>query len=284
MLLFEIGFLEIKLVDVVDILMVSILLFNLYKLIRGGVALKIFVGILALYLTYQVVKATEMELLSAILGQFMEVGVLAAIILFQPEIRKFLILVGNSTDFKNFPLYRYFRSRRTGENTLKLAPIIEAMKEMGATSTGALIVLSKDDPLDFFADTGDRIDAEISKRILLSIFYKNSPLHDGAAIIHNNRIKAARCILPVTDKQNIPATMGLRHRAGIGMTESTNTVVLVVSEETGQMSFIHAGKIYHNLSSMEIRQKVRDYFSDDFKDESKISLKKQPDETVEVDS
>ncbi|GAA4827800.1 diadenylate cyclase CdaA [Algivirga pacifica] len=260
-------------VDIIDILMVSILLFNLYKLIRGSVALKIFLGILSLYLVYQVVKATEMELLSALLGQFMEVGVMAAIILFQPEIRKFLMLVGNSTDFKNFPLLRLFRSRKDKDTELDISPIVEAMKEMGASATGALMVISKDDALSYYADTGDHLDAKISKRILLSIFFKNSPLHDGAVLIYKNRITAARCILPVTENQNIPATMGLRHRAGIGMTEVTNTAVLVVSEETGQMSYIRGGRIFHNLSTLEIRQKLKEYFADSTDRSNKISLK-----------
>ncbi|MBB6459252.1 diadenylate cyclase CdaA [Flammeovirga kamogawensis] len=263
MLLFSVGFLEINFVDVLDILLVSVLLFHLYKLIKGSVALKIFVGGLSIYLTYLVVKATDMELLSEILSQFIDVGVIAAIILFQQEIRKFLLIIGKSTDFKNFPLFQLFRGKgKDYEINLDIPSIIDAMKDMSGTNTGALIVISKDSDLQFYAETGDFVDAKISKRLLLSIFFKNSPMHDGACLICDNRIQAARCILPVSENPNIPATMGLRHRAGIGMTENTNAIVLIVSEETGQMSYIQGGVIDHNLSSIELRTKIRSYMQD----------------------
>ncbi|NLR90175.1 MULTISPECIES: diadenylate cyclase CdaA [Flammeovirga] len=264
MLLFSVGFLEINFVDFLDILLVSVLLFHMYKLIKGSVALKIFVGGLSIYLTYLVVKATDMELLSEILSQFIDVGVIAAFILFQQEIRKFLLIIGKSTDFKNFPLFQLFKTKsKETEIDLDIPSIIDAMKDMSGTNTGALIVISKDDALQFYAETGDYVDAKISKRLLLSIFFKNSPMHDGACLIYKNRIQAARCILPVSENPNIPATMGLRHRAGIGMTENTNCIVLIVSEETGQMSFIQGGVIDHNISAIELRGKIRNYMLDD---------------------
>ncbi|OHX66321.1 diadenylate cyclase CdaA [Flammeovirga pacifica] len=270
MLLFSFGFLEINFVDFLDILFVSVLLFHLYKLIKGSVALKIFVGGLSIYLTYLVVKATDMELLSEILSQFIDVGVIAAIILFQQEIRKFLLLIGKSTDFKNFPLFQLFKAKgKDGEINLDIPSIIDAMKDMSNTNTGALIVISKDSDLQFYSETGDFVDAKISKRLLLSIFFKNSPMHDGACIIYNNRIIAARCILPVSENPNIPATLGLRHRAGIGMTENTNTIVLIVSEETGQMSYIQGGTINHNISAIELRGKIRRYITDENEKETK---------------
>ncbi|MEN7548045.1 diadenylate cyclase CdaA [Rapidithrix thailandica] len=281
-LLFNIGFLEINFVDFLDILLVTILLFKLYKLIRGSVALKIFVGYLALYLLYLVVKATEMELLSSILGQFMGVGVLAAIILFQQEIRKFLLLIGKSTNFSELSMWHWFNNKNHHRNEWDPNPILEAMKSLGGTNMGALIVISKDDDLRFFVETGDLLDAQISKRLLLSVFYKNSPLHDGALIIHKGRIVAARCILPVSENQEIPATMGLRHRAAIGITEITNSVVLVVSEETGQMSFVRSGKIYHNLSSLEIRKLLREYFTGETETE-KPEVKVTPSKELQTD-
>jgi DNA integrity scanning protein DisA with diadenylate cyclase activity len=140
---------------------------------------------------------------------------------------------------------------------------MDAVKSMSGSNTGALIVFSKNSPLKFYAESGDLIDAIVSKRIILSIFNKYSPLHDGAVIIHANRIKAARCILPVTERDDLPAEFGLRHRAAIGMTESTDTLVLVVSEETGQMSVVRNGNIFHNLSIKEIRAKVNDYLYED---------------------
>ncbi|MBX2844258.1 MAG: diadenylate cyclase CdaA [Flammeovirgaceae bacterium] len=262
MLGFHVGFLEIRWVDILDIALVTILLYNIYKLIRGSVALKVSIGFLSIYLLYLVVKATEMELLSSILGQFMSVGVLGALIIFQNEIRKFLLLVGKTTSFRDFTFTNIFNFGRSMEkDNYDISPIIEAIKVLGGTNTGALIVISKNDDLKFFVETGDVLDAQISKRLLMSIFYKNSPLHDGAVIIHNNKIVAARCILPVSDNQNIPASMGLRHRAGIGISEVNHVAVLIVSEETGQLSYVFNGKIFHNLSPLEIRRKLNEYLS-----------------------
>lgn len=259
--LFSIGFLDVTWVDLIDIALVSTLLYQVYKLMKGSVAVNIFLGILALYFIYLMVRAAQMELLSLILGQFMGVGVLAAIILFQPEIRKFLLLIGRTTEFnKDSLINNFFRwKRKEQERAFNITPVVEAVRALAATSTGALMVFSRDTPLKFYAESGDIIDAEISKRLLLSIFDKHSPLHDGAVIIHKGRIKAARCVLPVTEKDDIPAQFGLRHRAAVGMSDSTNTLVLIVSEETGQISLSQNGKLIHNLSPMEIRQKINHY-------------------------
>jgi len=260
MLAFEIGFLEVRLVDILDVFLVTVLLFYVYKFIRGSVALRVFVGFLSLYLLYLVVKATEMELLTSILGQFMSVGVLGALIIFQNEIRKFLLMVGRTTSFRDFTINKLFNfGGGKSQGQLDIAQIMEAMKSLGGTNTGALIVVSRNDDLKYYADNGDYLDAKISKRMLISIFFKNSPLHDGAVIIHKNRIVAARCILPVSDNPNIPASMGLRHRAGIGISEVHDVAVLLVSEETGQLSFVHNGQISHNLSPIEIRAKLNEY-------------------------
>ncbi|PWJ44076.1 diadenylate cyclase CdaA [Sediminitomix flava] len=265
MLLFSIGFLEVNIIDIIDILLVTILLFNLYKLIRKSIALKIFVGFLSVYLIYLVVRATNMGLLTEILGQFMEVGVLAAIILFQQEIRKFLLFIGRHTEFDNLPLIRSLRfGGKSDKKLFEATPIVDAMREMGKTNTGALIVLSKEDDLPSVTETGDLLDAQLSKRLLLSVFFKNSPLHDGGAVIYNNRLVAARCILPVSENPNISATLGLRHRAAIGLTETSSAVVLVVSEETGQLSFVKNGKIFQNLSGMEVRKHIKDYLLDTY--------------------
>jgi uncharacterized protein (TIGR00159 family) len=260
MLAFRIGFLEIHFVDFIDILLVGILLFKLYKLIKGSVALRVFIGFLSLYLSYLVVKATEMELLTEILGQFMGVGVLAAIILFQQEIRKFLLMIGKGTDFNESFLFGLFKSSsHLHKEEVNIVPIIEALKSLSQTQTGALIVFSRNDELKSYVETGDILDAYISKRLLITIFVKNTPLHDGAVIIHQNRIVAARCILPVSDNQDIPANLGLRHRAGIGMTEVTDTGIVIVSEETGSISFARKGNVYHQLSLLEVRKLLMDY-------------------------
>jgi len=260
-LLFRIGFLEVSLVNVIDITLVSILLYQVYKLMKGSVAIKIFLGFLSIYLIYLVVSAARMELLTMILGQFMGVGVIAAIILFAPEIRKFLMIIGKSSIFSNENILQelfFWRKRET--EAFNISPIIDATKTLAGTSTGALIVISRNSELKFYADSGDLMDALISKRLLISIFNKYSPLHDGAVIIYNGKIKAARCILPVTER-DVPAQFGLRHRAAIGMSEATDTLVLIVSEETGQVSLSKNGRILHNLSMQEVRELINSYLS-----------------------
>ena len=260
-LAFNIGFLEVSWVDIVDILLVSVLLYQLYKLMKGSVAVKIFLGVLSLYLIYLIVRAAQMELLSMILGQFMGVGVLAAIILFQPELRKFLLLVGRTTDFNKESFFKNLIRwrRKEQERAYNITPVIEAARAMGSSNTGALIVFSKNTQLKFYAETGDIIDAEVSKRLLLSIFDKHSPLHDGAIIMHKGRIVAARCVLPVSENDSLPAHLGLRHRAALGMSEATDTLILIVSEETGQLSIAFGGEMLQNLTPIEIRQEINDY-------------------------
>ena len=198
--LFSIGFLEIKWVDIIDILLVSFLLYQVYKLMRGSVALSIFFGFLTLYLTYLVVKAAQMELLTAILGQFMGVGVLAVIILFQQEIRKFLLLVGKTTAVNRVGLFRNMWRKDKEQGKFSITPIIDAAKSLSGSNTGALIVFSKNSPLRFYAESGDEIEAVVSKRLLLSIFNKYSPLHDGAVIIYDGRIKS-RPLHPARHRQ-----------------------------------------------------------------------------------
>lgn len=260
-LLFKIGFLDISIVNIIDITLVSILIYQVYKLMRGSVAIKIFLGFLSIYLVYLVVNAARMELLSSILGQFMGVGVIAAIILFAPEIRKFLLIIGRSSILSNENVWQellFWRKKET--MAFNITPIIDACKSLSGTSTGALMVVSRNSELKFYAESGDLIDAIVSKRLLISIFNKYSPLHDGAVILYNGKVKAARCILPVTEKE-VPAQFGLRHRAAIGMSEATDTLVLIVSEETGQVSMAKNGNILHNLSFQEVREILNSYLT-----------------------
>ncbi|TDQ18343.1 uncharacterized protein (TIGR00159 family) [Algoriphagus boseongensis] len=263
-LLFKIGFLDISIVNMIDIALVAALLYQIYKLLKGSVAIKIFLGFLSIYLIYLLVRALRMELLSAILGQFMGVGVIAAIIIFAPEIRKFLLLIGRSSLLSNDNLWKdiLFFWRKRENSAFNISPIIDASKTLAGTNTGALMVISSSTELKFYAESGDLLDAELSKRLLISIFNKYSPLHDGAVIIHNGRIKAARCILPVTERE-VPAQFGLRHRAGIGMSEATDALILVISEETGQVSMMKNGKVLHNLSFQEVREIINDYLNNE---------------------
>jgi uncharacterized protein (TIGR00159 family) len=259
-LLFKLGFLEVGWVDFVDVALVGILLYQVYKLIRGSIAVNIFLGILALYLIYLIVRAAQMELLATILGQFMGVGVLAMIILFQPEIRKFLLLIGRSTEINRGSIFKSIANWRTGyHDDFDVHQVIEAFKNLKATRTGALIVFSRDMELKFYAETGDPVDAEVTKRLLLSIFNKTSPLHDGAAIIYQGRIKAARCVLPVSENDHLPPHFGLRHRSAIGMSEATDTLVVAISEETGRLILARNGKYIRGLKLRRVEQKILEY-------------------------
>ena len=258
-LLFKLFFLDVTWVDLVDIGLVAILLYQVYKMIRGSLAVNIFLGILALYLIYLVVKAAQMELLATILGQFMGVGVLAMIILFQPELRKFLLVIGRSTELNRdfFKSLAHWRTRY--HDDFDVHQVTEAVKNLKATHTGALIVFSRDSDLKSYVETGDPVDAEVSKRLILSIFNKNSPLHDGAMIIFKGRIKAARCVLPVSENDHLPPHFGLRHRSALGMSEVTDTLVVAVSEETGRLILARNGKFLRGLKLWRVEQKVLEY-------------------------
>ncbi|MGI4820698.1 MAG: diadenylate cyclase CdaA [Janthinobacterium lividum] len=250
-------FLRVGLVDVVDVLLVTVLLYQLYKLLRGSVALNVALGGLSVYLVYLLVNVLGLGLLSSILGEFMSVGVLASIILFQQEIRRFLVNVGKVALEGGGPL-GWWR-RETSSADLPLAPFVEAAKTLATQETGALICFSRVSDLSAYAESGDRLDAQVSKRLLLAIFQKNSPLHDGAVIITQGRLQAARCILPVSQNPEVPASLGLRHRAALGLTEATDAVVLVVSEETGQVSLVRQGEIHRNLTPTEVKIRLSEW-------------------------
>ena len=259
---FPINFLHFGWIDAADVLLVTVLLYQLYKLLRGSVALNVALGLVSFYLLYLVVKATGMELLTKILGQFMSVGVLASIILFQQEIRRFLLSVGKATALERVRGWTWGRPVEAAP--LAVGPFVEAAKSLSNKFTGALICFTQAADLSAYADSGDRLDAEISKRLLLSIFNKTSPLHDGAVIVANGRLLAARCILPVSENPDVPASLGLRHRAAIGLSEITDAVVLVVSEETGQMSLVRHGEVYRNLATAELRARLNEWLLADF--------------------
>lgn len=275
--LFKIGFLDVTWVDFIDIAIVSILLYQVYKLIRGSIAVNIFLGILALYLIYLIVLAAQMELLATILGQFMGVGVLAIIILFQPEIRKFLLVIGRSTEFRENFFKNLANWRHQYHDDFDIHQVIEASKTLKATRTGALIVFCRDTELKFYIETGDALDAEVTKGLLLSIFNKNSPLHDGAVIIYKGRIKAARCVLPVSENDHLPAHYGLRHRSAIGMSETTDTLVMVISEETGRLILARNGKFVRGLKLKQVERKILEYLHN----EEPASWEEIPDEETE---
>lgn len=254
---YPLYFLHVGLADVADVLLVTGLLYQLYKLLRGSVALNVALGLLSLYLVYILVNALGLGLLSSILGEFASVGVLASIILFQQEIRRFLLNVGKVALEGGSGVGGWWRRPSKQPKALDVAPYLEAAKSLAAKETGALICFTLASDLSSYAESGDHLDAAVSKRLLLAIFNKTSPLHDGAVIVAQGRLRAARCILPVSQNPAVPAALGLRHRAALGLSEATDAVVLVVSEETGQISLVHHGEIYRGLAPAELKARLQ---------------------------
>lgn len=242
-------FITIRFLDILDILIVAIMLYQLYRLIKGTVAFNIVIGLFSLYLLWLVVRALNMNLLGSIMGQFIGVGVLALIVVFHPEIRKFLLFIGTNYNVNRvLSIDKLFGTQR-GKNieNKHIDPIVDACVSMSKSKTGAIIVIAGTSELNEQISTGERLDAVISASLLRTIFFKNSPLHDGAVIIKANEIAAAGCILPLTQRE-IDKSLGLRHRAAIGITENTDAVTLVVSEERGSISFVKGGEIKRRIS------------------------------------
>lgn len=252
------DFIDFSLLDILDILLVALLLYYVYKLLKGTVAINIIIGITIIFIIWKLTEILKMQMLSEILGKLLGGGVIALIIVFQQEIRKFLLMIG-STNFTNKRIFlRQLKFLQTEINSdVDIETILEACKKMGNSKTGALIVIERTSSLDFLINTGDVMNAQINDAILQSIFYKNSPLHDGALIIRDNFIVATRVVLPVSSSINIPARFGLRHRAAIGVSEKTDAVCLCVSEETGEISYIKDGnfELFKNLT--DLAEKLR---------------------------
>lgn len=238
------GFIPFTLIDFIDIFLVASLMFGIYRATRGTSAPYIFFGIIIICIAWVMVRALNMELLSTILGQAISVGVIALIIIFQPEIRRFLQLIGMRQKEFDF-ISRVLSSSRKKEE-INTSPIVSACLDMSESRTGALIVIRQRDDLQFIIEGGIALDANVSVSLIKNIFFKNAPLHDGAVIIEGSRVVAAKCILPVT-QSDVPKDYGTRHRAAIGISELTDAVVVVVSEETGSISIVKSGQIKHNL-------------------------------------
>ncbi len=254
-LLYPVSALHFRFLDLLDIIFVALLLLELYRLIKGTTAMNVFLGIVALYLLWKLVKALQMELLTEILGQFINVGVIALVVVFQKEIRQFLLLLGTPKFFRNAnrTLFFWNASSHMSKPT-NILPIVIATQRMANSHTGALIVISKRNVLKEYIETGESIEANISEHLIENIFYKNSPLHDGAIIIGGNKIKAAKCILPTSDRTDLPVHIGLRHRAAIGITEQSDSIAIIVSEQSGEISYAKAGIITHNIKPFELKK------------------------------
>jgi uncharacterized protein (TIGR00159 family) len=255
------AFIHIRLLDVIDILLVALLLYQIYMLIRGTVAFNILLAIAAIYIFWWVVRALKMELLSTILGSFLGVGVIALIIVFQQEIRRFLIYIGSRyVDGNRINFDKLLNLRFETKSKLKIRSILKAVMQFSQEKTGALIVIKRKSNMDIYVDTGDLLNADTSSRLLSSIFNKTSPLHDGAVIIESDKVKAARVILPVTEKLDLPPEYGLRHRAGLGMSEVTDSLVIIVSEESGQISIAENGTLQKNIPLKVLKDKLEGEF------------------------
>ena len=254
------GFLDITLVDIIDIFVVALIMFQVYRLTRGTNALRIVVGILIIYLLWIVTRVLNMELLSMILGQIIGVGVIALIIVFQQEIRRFLILLGTQyTNRRVSFMARLFRPRGRKVKVVGqewIDTVVGACADMAKTKTGALLVLARKVNLLPFIEQGERIDALISASLIKNIFFKNSPLHDGAMVIADDRIAAARCVLPSTERE-VPMEFGMRHRAALGASEITDALVIVVSEERGTISIARKGHISRDISPAHLQVLLR---------------------------
>lgn len=249
------NFLDFKITDLIDILLVAILLYYVYKLVRGTAAVNIFLGIVFVWAFWKLTQLLEMKMISSVVGGFMQVGLIALIVVFQQEIRKFLLMIGSTNlATKRTFLKRFNFLKQDGIiPDLKVSVVLEACEKMGKSKTGAILVIERSNSLDFIKSSGDRMNLELNLPILESIFFKNSPLHDGAVIIRGNRIIATRVILPLSQERNIPLRFGLRHRAAIGITEKTDALALVISEETGSISYIKNGEfiMYKDLRELE---------------------------------
>ncbi len=251
------DFIKIGLLDVIDIALVAILLYYVYKLVKGTVAINIFIGIALLFLTFKVTNALGLMMFSGILGGLLGVGAVGIMIVFQQEIRKFLLMIGsaNYTNKRNFIRQLRFLKSEIHTDT-DVDSIVKACFKLGESKTGALIVIERANNLDFVKNSGDRIHAEVNIPILESIFYKNSPLHDGAIIIKDNSITSSRIVLPVSNKE-IPKRFGLRHKAAVGITERTDALCIAVSEETGKVSYIKDGEFILYKEESDLIEKIR---------------------------
>lgn len=256
----SIGFLQVDIWDVFDILIVGAMLYQLYRLLRGSIALNIFVGMMLLFLSYQAFQALGMDLLSSILYQFINIGFVSLIIIFQPEVRRFLLLLGNSTLRQRDSVWNRLLGREeTSETAPEIEDIRRAFLRMAGNKTGALVVVTKEADPNTVITGGTSLNADISYGLLVSIFHKESPLHDGAVVVHNRRISRASAILPVSENTDLPQSVGLRHRAAVGVSEKIDVACFIVSEENGKISFAHNGTLERGLTEARLRELLLEY-------------------------
>ena len=255
------GFLHFTIIDFIDILLVAYIMYELYRIIKGTVALDLFILVLILYIVYLIIKALNMRLLSSILGNSIGVGVIAILIVFQQEVKRFLLSFRH--EYKKIPekIERFLFSVSGEEKPrVPIDEIIEAVEYFVQEKLGALIVIARQNDLKYLADKGITVNASVTAELLKTIFFKNSPLHDGAVVISGNTILAAACVLPMTDKTDLPKFLGMRHRAALGVAEDTDAFVIVVSEERQEVSYAEFDQIYINVGIEGLRDVMEKYF------------------------
>ena len=246
--------------DVLDVVIVLFLVYQLYKFVKGTAAIRIFLGALAIYAIWKTTEYLRMELLHEILGQFIGVGVIALIVVFQQEIRKFLLLIASPKIYNRFLLTKWLfkiKRQKDEEEGIVRDPLVNACEKLSKSKIGALIVVTQENDLDIYKSLGEELNADLNEHLLEAIFQKDSPLHDGALIISDNRIIAARCVLPVSDRQDLPPRLGLRHRAAVGVTEHSSAIAIVVSEQNGSISVSNSGKLKNNVSLKRLRELIK---------------------------
>ena len=248
------GFPQIRLIDVIDILLVAYLFYEIYKLVKGTNVMGIFIGIMIIYAIWKIVSILQMKLLSDLLGQFISMGMLALVVVFQPEIRRFLLQLGTKSFIGIKKRFLFWKINVAKKKKVNYEPYVQACKSMSSSQTGALIVFMQENELNDIIASGERIDAEVSSALLETIFFKNTPLHDGAVIVKNNKILAARCILPVSSNSAINPNLGLRHRSAIGVTEMSDAISVIVSEQTGAISYVKEGVITHGVTPEQLKK------------------------------
>ena len=242
-------------IDLIDIMLVSLLVYELYRLLKGSNVMRIFWTVVIIIIAWRIVDAFNMRLSGAILSAIVNVGLIALVVVFQPEIRRFLLKIGTKTQLGDSVWKRihFWRTHMQNANRTNYDAYIQACMHMSATKTGALIIFQRQNELLEIINTGQRIDAPVSAPLIEALFFKNSPLHDGAVIVKGETILAARCILPVTSRTDIDPNLGLRHRSAIGVSEQLDVISVIVSEETGAISFAVDGEIHHNVSPVELQ-------------------------------
>ncbi len=250
-----------KIVDLLDLFFSCLLIYFIYKLLRGTNALGIVFTFIGIYILWIIVSIFKMEILTKIIGQFISVGAIGIIIIFQPEIRRFFALIGSKSMERGNKRFFFWRINKDNENNFNSTAIVQAYQHLAQSKTGALIVIAKHNDLDTIIKTGEVLECSINTQLIETIFFKNTPLHDGAMIIKDNMIKAARCILPVSSDYSIPPHLGLRHRSAIGITEQTDAIAIIVSEQTGNISIVKAGNLQEGITPSRLQEFLNQEFN-----------------------